>query len=298
MTTKFDILALAVWGAVAFVLTGCEAGLERGEEASRGMDVVGRTPDITALAKAAELRASGPVDGISALVEEAASVRAASRVLASPEYAIGKWQMMRVEIRGYVRNVEVFKTDSNSTLVRSESNVVRESVRSGDEINHYTNPDRGMAFARSRVFESQGRIRDWIRDAEDTFRDGEEYSISPPETAHAPRSEDLESRSNEQGVTDNHGSYNDEIAESYNNWTDGTRPAGPSSWPAGRSSWSDEQSSPSSTPSVSSPPQTTYYLPDDSEASDDSDDSILDDSTPTDAPSSAGAKLTAGLNDP
>jgi hypothetical protein len=171
-------------------------------------------------------------------------VRAASRALTSADFAIGKWQTIEVDLEGYVRYIDVYKSDVDSALTRSETNVTRESVRHGDQIEHYTNSDRAMRFAYSRVFESEGRIRDWIRVGEE-FKDAEEYSISPsPETADAATS-------------------------ALRRTDEGKWPAGPSSWPAGPSSWSAEPSSWSEDkswqpPSIPAPqsspyqPQTTY----------------------------------------
>lgn len=226
--------------AVGVALGGCaEMGLDIAEaRGGRAEGLPGRSGDVASFARAAELRRSDPIGPVFALIEEGAAVRAASRALTSADFAIGKWQTVEVDIEGNLRNIDVYKSDADSALTRSETNVTRESVRHGDQIDHYTDSDRAMRFAYSRVFESEGRIRDWIRVGKE-FKDAEEYSISPsPETTDA-------------------------ATVALRRTDEGKWPAGPSSWPAGPSSWSGNESW--QPPPIPAPqrspyqPQTTYH---------------------------------------
>jgi hypothetical protein len=244
LRSLFDAILLL---AVGVAFSGCaEMGFDMAEaRGGRAEGLPARSGDVASWARAAELRRSDPIGPYSALEEEGAAVRAASRALTSADFAIGKWETVEVDIQGYREYIEVYKSDAENALTRSETKVIREHIRRGDQIDHYTDSDRSMRFAYSRVFEKEGRIRDWIRVGKE-FNDAEEYSISPrPEATDAATAA---LRRVDEGK-----------------WPDGptSRPAGPSSWPAGPSSYSGNDSWPP--PPIPRPqsspyqPQTTYH---------------------------------------
>jgi hypothetical protein len=165
----FQGCALAELGAVADV--GAVEAATGAAELGSAVELM-EEGEAVSLGRAAAARAIVSNTMSTPLVEEVGVMRAGAQVLTYPEeYGLAEWRAVRVEGESGATAAEIKRVSRTTTIVRGRyNNLLGESIRRGNQIDHYVGLDRGTPRGYSLISQSEGLIRHWVYDLDGVAR--------------------------------------------------------------------------------------------------------------------------------